>query len=87
MLVGVYVIFAGITAALTHRFEYFKSKLRYQDIDRVEAIHRELNRRVCINILGTIAGVFLAALVFLVMEDWTLVTSLYFSVQTAMVRD
>jgi Trk-type K+ transport system membrane component len=85
MIFGIFVIFGGISTALTNRLADFKNKRKYRNLDQIEEIHRDLHRRLVINICAIIVSLFTAALLFYVMEDWTFIKALYFAVQTATV--
>jgi hypothetical protein len=86
MVFGIFVIFGGISTALTNRLADFKSKRKYGNLDQIEEIHRDLHRRVVINLCAIVVSLFTAALIFYLMEDWSFVKALYFAVQTATVR-
>jgi magnesium-transporting ATPase (P-type) len=86
MIFGVFVVFGGISTALTHRLAAFKAKRRYHDLDRVEEIHKDLYRRLLVNAVAIVVALFVAALLFYTMERWSFIRSLYFAVQTATVR-
>lgn len=85
MIFGVFVVFGGISTALTHRLAAFKTKGKYRDLDRVEEIHKDLHRRLITNIAAIFVALFVAAVIFRFMENWTFIKALYFAVQTATV--
>jgi hypothetical protein len=85
MVFGIFVIFGGISTALTNRLADFKNKRKYGNLDQIEEIHRDLHRRLVINLCAIVVSLFTAALIFYLMEDWTFVKALYFAVQTATV--
>jgi hypothetical protein len=85
MIVGVFVIFGGLSATLFHRLNHFKSK-RVLTLDQnVAAAFKELQNRLGINIFLIVSSLFFASGVLIALEGWTFPKALYFAVQTATV--
>ena len=85
MIFGIFVIFGGISTALTHRLADFKQKRRYEDLDNSVQIYKDLQTRLAINLFAIITSLFTAAIIFYSMENWSFTRALYFAVQTATV--
>jgi hypothetical protein len=87
MVFGVFVIFGGISKALSDKLSEYKSgKSFYSDLDRAELIQRDIRRRIVVDVVAIVLSLFTAALLFYWMEDWTFIKALYFAAQTATVR-
>ena len=85
MIFGIFVIFGGISTALTHRLADFKLKRRYGDLENSVQIYKDLQTRLAINLFAILINLFAAAIVFYSMENWSFTRALYFAVQTATV--
>ena len=84
MIVGIFVIFGGISTALMNRLDDFKKKRKLQLSDTGE-VFKDLQRRFHVNLFAIFASLFLAAGILVGLEDWSFAKALYFAVQTATV--
>eukprot|EP00428_Durinskia_dybowskii_P085735 CAMPEP_0170426418 /NCGR_PEP_ID=MMETSP0117_2-20130122/38647_1 /TAXON_ID=400756 /ORGANISM="Durinskia baltica, Strain CSIRO CS-38" /LENGTH=78 /DNA_ID=CAMNT_0010685485 /DNA_START=32 /DNA_END=264 /DNA_ORIENTATION=+ len=54
MIFGIFVIFGGISTALMHRLNDFKKRRKVTDLNQIQEVHRDLNRRLLINIVAIV---------------------------------
>jgi len=85
MVVGIFVIFGGISTALMNRLDDFKKKRKLQLSDTGE-VFKDLQRRFHVNLFAIFASLFVAAGILVGLEGWSFAKALYFAVQTATVR-
>lgn len=85
MIFGIFVIFGGISSALTHRLDDLKKKKKVHLDENVGELFKDFERRFWINLVVIIGSLFVASGFLVWLEDWTFATALYFAVQTATV--
>jgi len=84
MIIGVFLIFASINDAVVTRIKNMSKSdnIMYAEMTE-QQIYRYHQRSLAITVVFIIFFLFLSAAIFCVLEDWTFIESLYFSVQTA----
>lgn len=85
MLLGVVVIFAGMTSYLSEgiiRMNKFLAKSVTSRLKRTEVLFQ---RRVVLSVIWVVTCALFGALIFQQLEEWSYFTALYFVVQTMMV--
>eukprot|EP01032_Pedospumella_encystans_P016915 gene16915-19278_t len=82
IIVGIFVVFGGISTAITARLRDFKQKRKMMLSNNGE-VFKDLRRRMIINVFAIIASIFVAATILMRLERFTFPCALYFAVQTA----
>lgn len=85
MIFGIFVIFGGISSALTNRLVDFKKRKKVQLDENVGLVFKDLERRFWTNVLIMVGSLFVASAFLVWLEEWTFAKALYFAVQTATV--
>lgn len=79
MLFGVYFVFAGINEVIAHRMEAIRKQHKREKV-------KASRQRFIINVMGILLILIVGSSIFMALEGWTFITSLYFAVQTTTVR-
>lgn len=79
MLFGVYFVFAGINELIATRMEAIRKAHKREKV-------KASRQRFMLNVMCIFLVLVVGALIFMGLEDWTFITSLYFAIQTTTVR-
>jgi hypothetical protein len=87
MLFGIFAAFAGVSQIIASKLRRTgkKKEVSYSS-EQVGKQFRSLHKRLLMVIFAIVASLFLAAGIFVWLEQWTFTKAIYFAVQTATVR-